>query len=239
METLKVKNISHSFDDTKILNNINFSVNQGEIKSILGQSGCGKTTLLHICANLLKQTSGDINNTFSKFSFVFQEPRLLPWQNVIENIILPLKDSDIPKQKQREMAKNIAYQLGLKEIDLTKYPKDLSGGMKQKVSFARALIIKPKLLFLDEPFGALDVTLKNELYSFLLEKVKNDNLSILFITHDLIESITLSDEIIILKPFDSGSKITNIINFDKSQDKRDDKFIFEYLVKLNKTIKED
>ncbi len=229
---IEIQNISHSFNNTKILDDISFILNQRQIISILGSSGCGKTTILQICANLLEQTKGDINNSFLSSSFVFQEPRLLPWQNTIENISLPLKDLNFSQKEIDTKSKNIALQLGLNEKDFLKYPKDLSGGMKQRVNLARALVTEPSLLFLDEPFSALDIGLKKELYEILITQVKEKNLSILFITHDLMESVKLSDEVLILKYYKTGSKIINRYNFDIEFDKRDNEFIYTNMLEL-------
>jgi len=234
VEKIVVEHISHSFNGKKnVLDDVSFTLAKGKIISILGASGCGKTTILQICANLLKQTSGTITNSFKTSSFVFQEPRLLPWQNVLENISLALKESDFTKVEIQKKAKEMALLLGLKEEDFKKYPKDLSGGMKQRVSFARALVVEPSLLFLDEPFSALDVGLKKELYKILLDKVKVENLSILFITHDLMETVVLSDEVLVMKPKSNGSKITSKYKFDLDFDKRDNEFVYKNMLMLS------
>ncbi len=229
---LEVKDISHSFNENKILDNISFTLHQGKIISILGASGCGKTTILHICANLLKQTSGEITNSFNKSSFLFQEPRLLPWQNMIDNISLPLIDSSFTTNEIQVKAKDIAIKLGLEEKDFNKFPKDLSGGMKQRVALARALIVEPSVLFLDEPFSALDIGLKKELYEILIQKSTNDNLSILLITHDIMEAVKLSDEVLILKDMEKGSQIVQKYNFDTKYTSRDNEFIYSNMLKL-------
>ncbi len=234
MSKLTIQNISHSFNNTQILDDISFELNQGEIKSILGSSGCGKTTILQITANLLEQTNGDVKNSFIKSSFLFQEPRLLPWQNVIDNILLPLKESSLSISEMTKKAKTIALQLGLTKDDFLKYPKDLSGGMKQRVSFARALVIEPSLLFLDEPFSALDIGLKKEIYDILIQKVNQKEFSILFITHDLQEAVSLSDEVIVLKADTNGSKISKRFTYDIEYTKRDNEFIYKNMLILSK-----
>ncbi|MFY9073975.1 ATP-binding cassette domain-containing protein [Malaciobacter mytili] len=199
MEKLEVKNLSYSFGVTPILENITFTLQKAKILSIVGPSGGGKTTLLKLCAKILKLDEGEINNTFKSTSFAFQDARLLPWKNVIDNISLSLLAKKVPKKEATMQAKKMALKMGLKEEDFQKFPKDLSGGMKQRVSFARALILKPKLLFLDEPFSALDIGLKKELQEYLIHLVEKQKLSILFITHDLMEAVKLSDEILVLK----------------------------------------
>ena len=150
-EQLIVQNVSHSFGFSDILKDISFTLEKGKVISIVGPSGGGKTTLLHLCAKLLTLETGKIKNSFTSSSFAFQEARLLPWKNVLDNISLGLKAKGIKKEKREEEAKAIALKFGLEEDDFYKFPKDLSGGMKQRVSFARALVLNPSFLFLDEP----------------------------------------------------------------------------------------
>lgn len=230
MERLEVKEVNHSFGFTEILKNISFTLEKGEVLSIVGPSGGGKTTLLHLCAKLLKLEEGKIKNTFTSSSFAFQEPRLLPWKNVIDNIALGLISKGVKKQEARKQSQEIALQFGLEENDFEKFPKDLSGGMRQRVSFARALVVKPNLLFLDEPFSALDIGLKKELQNILINKISKKELSILFITHDLMEAIRLSDKVLLLKA-DPG-EVVKSFSFGLSQKQRDDEFVYNECAKL-------
>ena len=231
IEELRVENLSFSFGFKEILKDINFTLEKGKVVSIVGPSGGGKTTLLHLCAKLLTLEEGKIRNSFKSSSFAFQEARLLPWKNVIDNISLGLKAKNIKKQKADELSKNIALKFGLQIDDFEKFPKDLSGGMKQRVSFARALVLNPSLLFLDEPFSALDIGLKKELQSLLIEEINTNKLSILFITHDLMEAIKLSDEILVLKAEPVGH-IVKSFKIDTPREKRDDSFVYEQTAKL-------
>ncbi len=230
MEKLEVRNLNHHFGFTEILRDINFTLNKGKILSIVGPSGGGKTTLLHLCSGLLDVEEGSITNTFDSSSFAFQEGRLLPWKNVIDNIALGLLAKGKNKSISTQKAKEIALKFGLEEEDFLKFPKDLSGGMKQRVSFARALVVKPSLLFLDEPFSALDIGLKKELQTHLIEISKKENISILFITHDIMEAIRLSDEILLLKA-DPGH-IAKKFSYELTQEKRDDRFVYEESAKI-------
>ncbi len=224
MERLEVKKLNHHFGFTEILRDINFTLKKGEVLSIVGPSGGGKTTLLHLCANLLDVEEGSVTNTFKSSAYAFQEARLLPWKNVIDNIALALIAKGEKKDCAIKKSQEIALKFGLDEEDFEKFPKDLSGGMKQRVSFARALVVKPSLLFLDEPFSALDIGLKKELQSVLIDMISKKEISILFITHDLMEAIRLSDEMLLLKA-DPGH-IVKKFKFDLIQNQRDDKYVY-------------
>jgi len=230
MEKIEVKNLNHNFGFTRILEDITFTLNKGEVLSIVGPSGGGKTTLLHLCAGLLDVQEGSVENSFESSTFAFQESRLLPWKNVIDNITLGLLAVGEKKTVAIEKAKKIALKLGLEEEDFKKFPKDLSGGMKQRVSFARALVVNPSLLFLDEPFSALDIGLKQELQTHLINQVKDTGLTILFITHDIMEAIRLSDKILLLKS-DPGELIKEF-TFTTPQTQRDDEFVYNETAKI-------
>jgi NitT/TauT family transport system ATP-binding protein len=230
MEKLEVKNLNHHFGFTEILRDINFTLNKGEVLSVVGPSGGGKTTLMHLCADLLDVEEGSVSNSFTSSSFAFQDARLLPWKNVIDNIALGLLAKGEKKSVAIQKSQEIALKFGLEETDFEKFPKDLSGGMRQRVSFARALVVKPSLLFLDEPFSALDIGLKKELQSILIDMISKKEISILFITHDLMEAIRLSDEILLLKA-DPGH-IVKKFSYDLAQDKRDDKYVYGESAKI-------
>lgn len=228
MERLEVKNLSFAFGFEIILQNINFSLNQGEILSIVGPSGAGKTTLLHLCAGLEDMDEGSIENSFSSSAFAFQEPRLLPWDTLIENVSLGLRAKG--ERNCEKKAKKIALKFGLEEEDFEKFPKDLSGGMRQRASFARALVVDPHLLFLDEPFSALDIGLKRDLQTYLLNHVKDTNMSVLFITHDLMEALKLSDKILVLQS-DPG-KIVKTYELTEDKFKRDDAYVYKMMANM-------
>ncbi|MCD6432593.1 MAG: ATP-binding cassette domain-containing protein [Sulfurimonas sp.] len=230
MERLEVKKLHHHFGFTEILRDINFTLEKGKVLSIVGPSGGGKTTLLHLCAGLLDVEEGSVENSFISSSFAFQEGRLLPWKNVIDNIALGLLAKGEKTAVAVEKSKKIALRFGLEEEDFNKFPKDLSGGMKQRVSFARALVVEPSLLFLDEPFSALDIGLKKELQTVLIEMTAQKEISILFITHDLMEAIRLSDEILLLKA-DPGH-IVKRFSYELPQNERDNKYVYNESAKI-------
>lgn len=224
MARLKVEELNFYFGFTQILNEISFELNSNEIVSIVGPSGGGKTTLLKLCGGLLDVTEGRVTNDFKSSAFAFQDARLLPWKSTIENIMLPIV-SKYSYKEAYDIACSMALKFGLEQKDFEKYPKDLSGGMRQRVNFARALVTKPQLLFLDEPFSALDIGLKRELQDFVLQSSVNEDMAVLFITHDIMEAIRLSDKILLLKS-DPG-EIVKTYEISRAKNQRDDEFVFE------------
>lgn len=230
MARLKVENLYFSFGYDNILEDISFEINEHEVISIVGPSGGGKTTLLRLCAELLDRQEGKIENSFTTQSIAFQDPRLLPWKNVIDNISFGLKALGVPREDRENRAKKIALEFDLEEKDFSKFPKELSGGMSQRVSFARALVTKPKLLFLDEPFSALDIGLKRELQNNVMKLIEKKDITIFFITHDIMEAIRLSDKILLLAP-DPGRIVKEFV-FNIPQNKRDDEFVYGETAKI-------
>ena len=198
IKNLNIKNVTHCFAHKKVLHNINLNIQEGNITAIVGRSGCGKSTLLNLVAKLIDLQSGSILNGFHDTGVLFQDPRLLPWKTVAENISWGLKAKKVAKHQRDKIGKDLAGEVGLLKEDFNKYPHELSGGMKQRVAMARSFATKPDLLLLDEPFSALDIGLKDELHQLLINKIEQQKLTVLFITHDLMEAVKLADHIVVL-----------------------------------------
>jgi len=227
---LVVEDLSHRFGPKEILRGIRFGLEAGEVVSVVGPSGGGKTTLLRLCAGLLEVEEGRVENHFSRSAFAFQDPRLLPWQNTLDNIAFGLKATGVERAQRQRRAMDIALDFGLEADDLKKFPKDLSGGMRQRASFARALVVEPELLFLDEPFSALDIGLKLELQQLLVHHIESREMAVLFITHDLMEAVRLSDRILLLAA-DPG-RIVHHFEIPQSRSERGDEFVYEETARL-------
>lgn len=193
---LKVEAGTKHFGSQPILTNINITVKQGEFISLLGPSGCGKTTLLRLLAGLEEWTMGTTETQQQiKSSFVFQEPNLLGWRTVLENIQLPNELSKAPLSVEEQI--NILKSVQLEQAAKL-FPHELSGGMKMRTSIARALATRPQLLFMDEPFSALDEPTREKLQEQLRTLWEKNSTTILFVTHSLAEAVFLSNRILFL-----------------------------------------
>jgi NitT/TauT family transport system ATP-binding protein len=188
--------------ELRVLRDIICTVNDGEFISIIGPSGCGKTTLLRIISGLEKPSSGrillkenEIKNPYGQVGLIFQEYALFPWRTVIDNIAFSLEIKNVPKKKRRERARYYLKKFGLDGFD-DSFPKDLSGGMKQRVAIARTLINDPNLLLMDEPFGALDSQTRNAMQEFLLKIWQETKKTILFVSHNIDETVFLSQRVL-------------------------------------------
>ncbi len=204
MSFIAAQNVYHSYDSLHVLRDINFQIQEGEFVSIVGPSGCGKTTLLKIVGGLLpplrghisiKESSLDVAVKKRELGFVFQNPVLFPWRTVLKNVELPLEI--IGDTSPLAEAQELIELIGLKEF-AGYYPDALSGGMKQRVSLARALVFNPDILLMDEPFGALDELTRERMNLVLLDIWQKTKKTILFVTHSLSESVFLSDKVIVL-----------------------------------------
>ena len=199
---LEVKNLSYSFGNNPILKDINIHVNENEIVAIVGSSGVGKSTLFNLIAGVLKKQSGEItidgsDDYIGKVAYMLQKDLLFEHKTIINNVILPLIIAKIDKKVALEEGRKILKQFNLEKY-ADKYPKQLSGGMRQRVALIRTYMFKRNIFLLDEAFSALDAITKKELHKWYLNLKKEFNLTTLLITHDIEEAIFLSDRIYIL-----------------------------------------
>jgi len=189
---LRLEGIRHQFGPTPVLGGVDLTVAAGEIVCLIGASGCGKSTLLRIAGGLITPEAGRVEDTFRDRAFVFQEPRLLPWRRVLDNVLLGRRGDGA-----RDEARRLLGDLGLGDwVDA--YPHQLSGGMRQRVAIARALATAAPLLLLDEPFAALDPTRRRGLQTALRRRCRDVGRAALFVTHDLTEALALGDRVLVL-----------------------------------------
>lgn len=234
MGYIEVKNVTKSYpngDSRKtVLKDINLDIQKGEFICLLGASGCGKTTLLNLIAGFEESDSGEIVidgkevKTPSKdYITIFQDYGLLPWRTAYKNVLFGLENSDVPKEERKDRVKKYLKLVGLDgKEDL--YPGQLSGGMQQRVAIARALSVEPEILFMDEPFGALDAITRMKLQDDLTRIVREEKRTVVFVTHDIEEAVFLADRIVILRP-DPG-RIAKIVEvkLGKQRDRTKDTF---------------
>jgi NitT/TauT family transport system ATP-binding protein len=190
------------------LNDVSLRISAGEFVALVGPSGCGKSTLLRLIAGLLTPTAGSLavcnqapvaaRRSAVRVAFVFQDPTLLPWRTVVENIRLPLELLGVPRDQHEGLIAGSLQLIGLRADDLQKRPRNLSGGMRMRVSLARALVTDPQLLLLDEPFAALDDMLRQQLNEELTRIWGEKGWTGLFVTHNVAEAVFLSQRVVIL-----------------------------------------
>ena len=212
MNVLDFKNVDFSYSEREILKNLSFTLKKNEFLSIVGSSGCGKSTIIKIIAGIENCKNGKIKSLST--GYMPQKDLLLPWRTIIDNITLPFELSKKDKKISREIALKYLKKLNLEDYK-DKLPNELSGGMKQRISFLRTLLTEADILLLDEPFSAVDAITKEYLQKWLLETLKQFNKSIIFITHDINEALFLSDRILVCKnrPLDSFEEF--IVPIDK------------------------
>ncbi|MDS0526375.1 ABC transporter ATP-binding protein [Clostridium sp. SHJSY1] len=199
---IEIKNLCKSFEDKIVFCNFNISFTSEKINSIIGESGGGKSTLLNILSGLLKKDSGEvIGINEDEISYIFQEDRLVPWLNIKENMELFIYDY-FSKDEGNKKIREIFKLLHLENIE-KEYPRKLSGGMRQRVNIARALLKPSKLILMDEPFKSLDYKTKYSIMKELIEIFKKEKRMVIFVTHDVDEAIYMNGKIYILggKPF--------------------------------------
>lgn len=199
---LKVLNLSKKYYNEKgefeVIENINLDVNEGEYLSIVGPSGCGKSTFLNIIGGIDKEYKGNIIlNDGVKIGYMLQEDALFPWLNILDNCLLGLKIQKKLNNENIDYVKKLLNEYGLKDF-MDKYPKDLSGGMRQRVALIRTLALKPDILLLDEPFSALDYQTRLAVSDDVFKIIKDTKKTVIMITHDIAEAISMADRVIVL-----------------------------------------
>jgi NitT/TauT family transport system ATP-binding protein len=199
---LSLSHVSKTFENgTEAFGPIDFELREGEFVSLLGPSGCGKSTALRMIAGLLMPSAGEVSfpQTRPEIAFVFQEPTLMPWATTLANARLPLELKGMNRAQADRRAHEALARVGLSGFEKA-YPRELSGGMKMRVSIARALAAEPKLLLMDEPFAALDEPTRQSLNDDLLKLWREDGLSVIFVTHSIFESTFLSTRVVVMTP---------------------------------------
>lgn len=224
---LEFKGVSFQYDvdDFPMMTDLSFKVEDGEFVSIIGASGCGKSTLFRLINGLEKPQKGEIyyngqpiENQKNYSSFMPQKDLLLPWRTIEKNVCLPMEIMRVPKDEQKKACREALEQVGLIDY-INKYPKDLSGGMKQRVAFARTLLAGADMLLLDEPFSALDYLTRVDMQEWLLSQWQNSGKTIIFITHDVEEAVFLSKRIFVIqdRPFSSMESVDVPMDYPRNR----------------------
>ena len=197
---LTVEHLAKSYGTVEAIGDVSFAVAAGELVCVVGPSGCGKTTLLKCISGLLEPTAGRVHAEGTQ-ALVFQEysRSLFPWMTVRQNVAFPLRRKKMDKREARALVEQSLASVGL-EHTLNRYPWQLSGGMQQRVAIARALAFKPQILLMDEPFASVDAQTRADLEDLVLDVRRNYEVTIVFVTHDIDESVYLSDRIVVLGP---------------------------------------
>ena len=213
---------------TLALTDINLSLEREEFVTIVGQSGCGKTTLLRILAGLVPPSEGDVKaagrplwiggtrdrEAVSKLGLVFQEPNLFPWYSIEDNIALPLKLRGLAKQQRRARARELCDMVGLAGFERA-YPRELSGGMRQRAAIARALSYRPEILLMDEPFGALDALTRDKMNLELQAIAAATHATVVLVTHSITEAVFLGDRVVLLSPRPGRIRSVTCVGFGR------------------------
>ncbi|MBQ8283609.1 MAG: ABC transporter ATP-binding protein [Clostridia bacterium] len=219
-EVLQFENVSMHYHskqgETVALQDVDFSVSDGEFVAIIGPSGCGKTTLLSLAAGLLTPTKGTVKTSGVSFGYMLQKDELFPWRTIEKNIFLPLEIKRTNTPEQRERALSLAEKYGLKQF-LKNYPSSLSGGMRQRAALIRTLAVNPDVLLLDEPFSALDYQTRLSVCDDVYKIIRNEKKTALLITHDISEAISVADKIFVLSRRPARVISEHTLHFDETE----------------------
>lgn len=227
-EMLRFAEVRYSYHtkrgETVAAEGLSFFVREGEFVAIIGPSGCGKTTLLSLAAGLLKPSSGEVVREGS-CGYMLQKDELFPWRTIEKNIFLPLEIGKKNTPEGRERARALAEKYGLKDF-LQAYPKELSGGMRQRAALIRTLAAEPDILLLDEPFSALDYQTRLNVTEDVFEIIRGEHKTALLITHDISEAISLSDRVLVLTPRPARVSYAHELGFgeDKPLKRREERW---------------
>lgn len=242
-DIITVKNLGHSFLDedkkTETLRDISLAVRAGEFFTILGPSGCGKSTLLRIIAGMIEPSKGTIEfsppESVRYLSMVFQSFALFPWMTVEKNVEFGLRMKGVPEKERRHRREEHIREIGLGGFEKT-YPKDLSGGMKQRVGVARAMAISPKILLMDEPFSALDAFTAEKLRQEVLDFWLKDRMTIIMVTHLVDEAVEMSDRILVMTPRPGRIEAVIPVDLSRPRNRRSREF-FDLADRIMKMVK--
>lgn len=240
--TMEVKGLNKQFGEVTALKDINLKIHKREFVCVIGPSGCGKSTLIRILAGLEQASSGQVllngeavTEPGPERGMVFQGYTLFPWLTVKKNIMFGLLESGYDKGTAESEAREWINLIGLTKFE-NSYPHQLSGGMKQRVAIARALANRPKVLLMDEPFGALDAQTRAKMQAYLLEIWKNIDITVFFITHDLDEAVYLADRILVLKA--NPGEVQEIVEVPVPQPRSPDQFMNPEFLATKRHIEE-
>ena len=238
MNAVELTGVDKRFDAVHALDGIELTVGEGEFVSLIGPSGCGKSTLLRVVADLEQPTAGTVRvggksphqaRLDQDYGIAFQQAGLLEWRSVVENVELPLHVHGVPKARRRARAAELLELVGLAEFAQSR-PSQLSGGMQQRVAIARALAAGPRLLLMDEPFGALDEMTRERLQAELARICRETEASVAFVTHSIPEAVYLSDRVVVMSA--RPGRVTHVVDVDLGERTEDTREAPEFFAKV-------
>jgi NitT/TauT family transport system ATP-binding protein len=240
---LIIDGVNHDFGELAVLRDISFRVAPGEILALVGPSGCGKSTLLGIIGGLLRPQAGSVatagappEGCFNPLTFVFQDFALLPWRSVADNIAFALEHARLGPAERNAIVADALRRTGLAEFARA-YPKQLSGGMRQRVGIARALAVRPEILLMDEPFSGLDAQTRDLLIEDFMRLMAGNRMGAVYVTHNLEEAARLADRVVVLSR--RPARIRRIVVLDRSRDTRDALYVAEHQKSLWSLIRDE